>query len=341
VIAELPAGADACGACGVELAPAMLACPACRKLVHSSRLQRLAAEASAAEGDARLTDALSAWREAMELLPHGSLQRREVGVNVARLSELVDASRAKPPPKPGGGKAAAGLGAVGVVLWQAKYAALSLLGKAKLLAVGLTSLPTLLSMFAWLAIDRSHGIGFGVGLVASIYVHEMGHVFALRAYGIRATAPMFVPGFGALVRLHQYPIDAREDARVGLAGPVWGAAAAVVALAIGLAIGSPTALAVAALGATINVFNLVPVWQLDGARGLRALDARQRGIVVGVASIVALVLGQPIAWGVVVFGALRLKQDLPPKGDRRAFVTFVALLVGLSLVGWWATPAAP
>ncbi len=35
-------------------------------------------------------------------------------------------------------------------------------------------------------------------------------------------APMFLPGFGAVVRMQQYPVDAREDARVGLAGPIWG-----------------------------------------------------------------------------------------------------------------------
>lgn len=35
----------------------------------------------------------------------------------------------------------------------------------------------------------------------SIYVHEMGHVAALRRCGIAATAPMFVPGLGAFIRM--------------------------------------------------------------------------------------------------------------------------------------------
>jgi len=66
------------------------------------------------------------------------------------------------------------------------------------------------------------GWKFALGVVLSIYIHEMGHVQALQRYGIKATAPMFIPGLGAVIRLKQYPADAREDARVGLAGPLWG-----------------------------------------------------------------------------------------------------------------------
>ncbi|MFT3766478.1 MAG: site-2 protease family protein [Minicystis sp.] len=324
-----------CAACGVELAPGMLACPACRKLVHADRLKALAADAEAAERDGRLTDALTHWRDALDLLPAGSTQRTAVAETIRRLSEAVDrAGNAAPSPAGGRAKGAAGLGALGLLAWKLKFVLLAILSKAKLLLTGLTSLPTLLSMLAWLAIDRSHGALFAIGLVASIYVHEMGHVAALRRYGIKATAPMFVPGLGALVRLRQYPIDAREDARVGLAGPVWGSAAAALALALGLAFQHRTLLAVATIGATINAFNLIPFWQLDGARGFRALDGRQRTIVVVIAAAAALLLKQPMGWLICAVGALRTKRDLPAQGEARAFRTFVGLLVVLSLIAW-------
>ena len=122
------------------------------------------------------------------------------------------------------------------------------------------------------------GWPFAIGLVLMIYVHEMGHVAALSRLGIAASAPMFVPGFGALVRMNQYPVSPREDARVGLAGPIWGLLAAAVALAAGLALGLPLLTAVGRFAAWINLFNLLPVWQLDGARGFRALSAQQRWI---------------------------------------------------------------
>ena len=311
----------------------MVACPACRKLVHGERLEALAASAATEEREGRLTEAMTSWREALDLLPAKSSQHRVVSETILRLSEAVDrGDHVAPAPRGKGAKGAAGLGGVALVLWKLKFVFLSVLGKGKLLLTGLTSLPTLLSMFAWLALDRSRGATFAAGLVLSIYVHEMGHVSALRLYGIKATAPMFVPGFGALVRLKQYPIDAREDARVGLAGPVWGAVAAAIALAFGLALHDRTLLGVASIGAMINVFNLVPVWQLDGARGFRALDTRQRAIVVGIAAVAALALSQPMGWAVCAIGGARLKSDLPKQGDRRAFFTFGALLILLSLI---------
>jgi Zn-dependent protease len=333
-----PAPPPCCAACGVELAPGLRACPACRKLVHPDQLKALAADAATAEREGRLTDALTHWRAALDLLPVGSTQHQAVGATVRRLSEAVDRLGARPPAAKGGraGKGAAGLGAVGLVLWNLKFAILSLLGKAKLVAVGLTSIPTLLSMFAWLAFNRSRGAAFAIGLMVSIYVHEMGHVWALRLYGIKATAPMFVPGLGAFVRGSHYPIDAREDARVGLAGPLWGCAANATALALALALQQPTLLAVASVGAMFNVLNLIPLWGLDGARGFRALDARQRGVVVAIAAVVALLLEQPLGWAVCAAGGFRLKSDLPPEGDPRAFRTLAALLVALSLLAWAA-----
>ena len=310
----------------------MLACPACRRLVHADRLKVLSADAEAADREGRVTEALTQWREALDLLPAGSTQRDAVTEKIRRLSESVD--REGEAPKRGGAKVVAGAGALALVAWKLKFVLLSVLGKAKLLLTGLTSIPTLLSMFAWLALDRSQGASFAVGLVISIYIHEMGHVSALRLYGIKATAPMFIPGLGALVRLRQYPIDAREDARVGLAGPIWGAAAAVAALTAGLLLHDRTLLAVASIGALINVFNLIPFWQLDGARGFRALDVKQRTIVLGIAAVVALVSGQAIGWVVCVVGGLRLRSDVPKEGDARAFRAFSGLLVVLAVIGW-------
>jgi Zn-dependent protease len=138
------------------------------------------------------------------------------------------------------------------------------------------------------------------------------------------------------VRLKQYPVDAREDARVGLAGPEWGCAASIAAMIIGFALGNSTALAVGSLAASINLFNLIPFWQLDGARGFRALDARQRGIVLALAAGAALVTGQVMGWVVCAVGGLRLRADLPPQGDARAFRSFAGLVVVLAAIAWVA-----
>ena len=333
--------APRCAACGVELAPGLRACPGCRRLVHRDRLKTLAAEAQAAEGEGRLADAVTRWREALDLLPGDANQAGAVRDTIRRLSETIDRAGgggAAPAPgaKGGAGGKATGLGALALVAWKLKFALLSFLAKAKLLVTGLASLPTLLSMGAYFAVFQSNGTLFVGALVLSIYVHEMGHVWALRRFGIAATAPMFIPGLGALVRLRQYPVDAREDARAGLAGPLWGCFACAAALALGLALHQAALLQAASWGAALNLFNLTPFWQLDGARGFRALDTRQRGVVVGLAAAAALLLDQPWCWLVCVVGSFRLKSDLPPKADATAFRTMAGLVAALSLLAWAA-----
>src|SRR2546426_6131304 len=62
----------ACPHCGTQIAPALLACPSCQRLVHSDDLKRLAAEAERTAQDGDMSAALVAWREALELLPPDS-----------------------------------------------------------------------------------------------------------------------------------------------------------------------------------------------------------------------------------------------------------------------------
>jgi Zn-dependent protease len=153
-------------------------------------------------------------------------------------------------------------------------------------------------------------------------------VAALRRYGIAASAPMFVPGRGAFVRLKQYPTDAHEEARTGLAGPLWGLWAALAGLALGKLGDWPTALSVASLAASINLFNLIPVWQLDGARGLNALSRGERALVGLAGLLTGALLGQWMPTLVGAIGLVRaLPKDAPSHGDRAMLALFVSLIV--------------
>jgi hypothetical protein len=67
------------------------------------------------------------------------------------------------------------------------------------------------------------GAWFALGVVVSIYIHEMGHVAALRRYGIAASAPMFIPGFGAIVRLKQSQSQSPRKRARGAGGARCGA----------------------------------------------------------------------------------------------------------------------
>ncbi len=225
--------AERCPQCGSDVAPGLLACPGCQRLVHAETLRALAKEAEQSTAEGRHSEGLARWRQALDLLPPESRQHAAIQDKVRELSGLAEATVPPMPAAPPHGSVwarwLAPLGAAGLVIWKLKFILVFALTKAKLLLLGLTKLPTLLSMlFAFGVYWTAWGWKFALGLIASIYVHEMGHVFALTRYGIRASAPMFIPGLGAFVRMEQYPAGPREDARVGLAGPLWGLLAAVV-----------------------------------------------------------------------------------------------------------------
>ena len=80
-----------CAACGAELAAALLACPSCGTLVHADTLKRLAAEAAQSEREGDATRAMTAWRQALQVLPAGTVQHQRVQAKVQALSAQVPA----------------------------------------------------------------------------------------------------------------------------------------------------------------------------------------------------------------------------------------------------------
>src|SRR5262249_3214294 len=159
----------------------------------------------------------------LDLLPPTAPQYAVVAARVDALSRDVSFNTASTRVEPNGSALKRG--------WMAVVGVVALaLSKAKFLLLGLTKLGTLSSMLVFLGVYWGlYGWKFALGFVVCIYIHEMGHVWSLSRYGIKANAPMFIPGIGAMVRLKQAPANVHEDARVGLAGPIWGTGAALAA----------------------------------------------------------------------------------------------------------------
>ena len=190
---------------------------------------------------------------------------------------------------------------------------LLLVGKFKFLLLGLSKLSTVVSMFGFIAVYWSiHGWPLAVGLAGSIYVHEMGHVAMLRRLGIRADAPLFIPGVGALVMLREHVTDPVANARIGLAGPVWGLCAGIASWGTYLVTGASIWLAIAELTGFLNLFNLIPIWQLDGSRGFQVLARDERWIGLGVLGWHS---GQPASG---CCGSSAASPSITPSGVRQA-----------------------
>lgn len=129
----------------------------------------------------------------------------------------------------------------------------------KFLAIGWTFVLSLgLYVFAF-------GWTFAVVLMLSLLVHELGHYFAFRAYGLPAKLPAFVPFLGAFT-VGSTPEDPEHAGLIALAGPLAGLALAGVCFAIGSSTHDGFWLAAAYLGALLNAINLLPFPPLDGGR---------------------------------------------------------------------------
>jgi Zn-dependent protease len=312
-------------------------------LIHSSELKDLARKADEASQAGDLQGELAAWRQALDLLPPATRQFQTLAAKVDDLSRRVDSSPNLPAPAAKSGqpwKKGGALTGLGLLVWKLKAILALVLGEGKLLFLGLGNAGTLASMLLSLGIYwTAFGWKLALGLILSLYVHEMGHVAALRRFGIRGSLPMFIPGLGALILLRQRLANAAEDARVGLAGPLWGLGAAVVAWGCYLATGLPVLAAVARWGAWINLFNLLPVWQLDGGRAFHALSRPQR-------ILAAVALGA--AWfftreGLLVILALTagfraFGREAPAEGDRTAILQYVVLVAALSALAVLPVP---
>ena len=312
----------ACPDCSTEIATDALSCPQCRRLTRSAELASLARQAKEAWRVGRFAEERELWQQSLNLLPADTVQHARIQARLAELDEQSAISGGQP--ASGWRKGAAGIGP----------AILLALTKGKVLLLGLTKIGTLLTMAASLGVYWAiYGWALALGVVLSIYVHEMGHVIAIRHYGFKATAPMFIPGLGALIRMRGVRLPPIPDARIGLAGPIYGLGAAIAALAMYYFTHAKIWGAIAHFGAVVNLFNLIPVWQLDGSRGVRSLTRAQRGIVLTSAaalwwlssnSMLILVAG--------VCGYRIFTRDWQAEPDNEGLLQFVGLLSALTLV---------
>lgn len=154
------------------------------------------------------------------------------------------------------------LGPVGLLLFYL-FSKLKYLGVILQIGKFKTFITMLISIWAYAVF---WGWPFAVGFVALLFIHEMGHVFALRMMGIKATAPMFIPFMGAYIGMKQMPQNAFAEAVMAYGGPLLGTLGAIGCAGAGFVTGNPFWFALAMSGFLLNLFNLLPISPLDGGR---------------------------------------------------------------------------
>lgn len=173
----------------------------------------------------------------------------------------------------------------------------------------------LLAWFGWMYWQGGGlaGAVYGVSLILLLFLcvllHEFGHAFAARAYGIRTPDITLLP-IGGVARLERMPDKAWQELVVAVAGPavnvvIGGLLFLVVFVKLRASdltsldsIRSDLLVNVMAVNFMLVIFNAVPAFPMDGGRVLRALLAMRFNYVL--ATTIAARVGQVIAAGFVI-----------------------------------------
>jgi len=250
--------------------------------VHAGRLDALAASARVHEQRKEPAAAHDEWQAALALLPPDSSQAAWVR---AKLDELVrtlrrDAAKAS---APGWTRKLGPFAPIALLLLKGKF------------FLSLLKFKFLLSFVTFAGIYWAlYGAWFGVGLAVLILIHELGHLIEVRRCGLAADLPMFIPGFGAYVRWNAAGVTPDTRARVSLAGPLAGAVGAVGCALVWLQTHQGLWIGLASFSAFINLMNLIPLWTLDGAQAMVAINRAGRIGIAIAAVLFAAFFSQPL-----------------------------------------------
>ena len=254
--------------------------------------QRLETLAAQAAAETDREKAIALWREALSLLPPGSKQHEAVQTRIDDLTTPRE------------------------------------VGWSWLLLSPVTLISVLVSMIVY---TTAWGVPTAAGVIAAVYVHEMGHLVAARRRGLRVGPPVFIPGLGAFVPLKQKPATPSDDARIGLAGPLFGLFASLAALAVHVATEGKLWGEIARFSAVMNLFNLTPIWQLDGSRGFCALTRAHRWLILLVLAATFAITQEKMLIVLALAGLWRaFEKNVPEKHDWIATGVFAGLVVAFA-----------
>ncbi len=172
-----------------------------------------------------------------------------------------------------------------------------------------------------------------VGLVTSllfflsVLLHELAHSLMTQALGQRVRGiTLFI--FGGVAELESEPRRPGDEFMIAVVGPATSLAIGFVFLLVGLLVPVIYVRALARYLGLVNVllaiFNLIPGFPLDGGRIFRSLVWAATGSFAR-ASRIAASVGELVAWGFILFGALLALRGLVFNGLWLAFIGWFLL----------------
>ena len=154
---------------------------------------------------------------------------------------------------------------------------------------------------------------FMVLLFLCVLLHEFGHIFTARAFGVPTSYVTLLP-IGGVAQLERIPEEPGQEFLIAIAGPLVNVFITILLVVVGGATLQSNAAAgldntqfslidrLAAVNLFLALFNMIPAFPMDGGRVLRALLASRFGYVR--ATEIAAAIGQFVAFALGFIGLL-------------------------------------
>jgi stage IV sporulation protein FB len=181
---------------------------------------------------------------------------------------------------------------------------------------------TFLLFLAWIfaasyasggAATAVNSLVFMLLLFLCVLLHEFGHIFTARAFGVPTPYVTLLP-IGGVAQLERIPEEPGQEFLIAIAGPLVNVVITILLVAVGGATLQSNAAAgldntqfslidrLAAINLFLALFNMIPAFPMDGGRVLRALLASRFGYVR--ATEIAAAIGQFVAFALGFIGLM-------------------------------------
>src|SRR3989338_7383302 len=112
---------------------------------------------------------------------------------------------------------------------------------------------------------------FAVLLIGALMLHEYGHIWAMKRCGVPTSGIYLIPFIGGAAIASDKMPSRNADVFMSLMGPVFGFALALATMLVYVWTGWTVLAAATVWMGILNLFNLVPVYPLDGGRVLKCI----------------------------------------------------------------------
>ena len=134
--------------------------------------------------------------------------------------------------------------------------------------------------------------------IALLFVHEMGHIAAMKIKRFKTRTPVFIPFLGAAIFAPKFK-NRHTEAFVGYGGPLLGTTASVFLFGIWFLMpenskAADIVLVASYLGTSLNAFNLLPIHPLDGGRITQAVGTWFRYVGLAALAAFSILFRQPV-----------------------------------------------